>query len=73
MPDIQVVNANMDTTRVLQLEYNAQNEVRLDETSKDDVLRHMERLWGYGVTLTSNGVPPRGDTVDLSQFHNSYC
>jgi stage V sporulation protein R len=69
MPDIQIVNANMDTTRILNLKYTSQNEVRLHEKAKDDTIRFIERLWGYGVTLEDN-LPPRGDTVDLSEFQN---
>lgn len=67
-PDIQIINANLDTTRTLQLKYTALNETALTNT-KYDVMEHMEKLWGYPVTMEDN-IQPKGTDVDLFSDNN---
>jgi len=62
-PDIQIINANLDTTRTLQLRYTSINGAELNNT-KYDVMEHMEKLWGYPVTMEDN-ISPKGTDVDL--------
>lgn len=51
-PDIQIVNANLKTNRTLELQYNPNNNQKLD-TSYFHVLTFMRKLWGYNVVLTN--------------------
>jgi len=51
-PDIQVVDANLKGDRRLRLEHVMHNGIPLVEEARDEVLKHIHRLWGYGVTLT---------------------
>jgi stage V sporulation protein R len=67
-PDIQIINANLDTTRTLQLRYNAINEAQLTNT-KYDVMEHIEKLWGYHVVMEDNLPPPK----DLFMGHDNVC
>lgn len=50
-PDIQVVDVNLRGDRTLRLQHAMRNGVPLAERSRDEVLKHVRRLWGYGVTL----------------------
>lgn len=73
LPDIQIVNANLDTTRTLQLRYKSIDGAQLTDT-KEQVMEHMEKLWGYLVTMEDN-IPPKGTNVDLLSPNdpNVYC
>jgi stage V sporulation protein R len=51
MPDIQVVDVDLLGDRNLILRHNMRHGVRLAGKSRDKVLTHMRRLWGYGVRL----------------------
>ncbi len=51
-PDIQVVDVDLRGDRVLHLRHTMRDDVRLYETSMDEVLAHIRRLWGYDVSLT---------------------
>ena len=50
-PDIQVVDANLRGNRELKLQYTARNKIKLDN-QKDQVLKHIGKLWGHTVTLS---------------------
>jgi stage V sporulation protein R len=50
LPDIQITNANLQTDRRLVLKYKAANGEQLTN-AKTDVLRNIERLWGYPVMM----------------------
>lgn len=54
-PNIQVVDANLMTTRKLELNYTSINNKNLTN-SKDKVIKHIEFLWGYDVNLKIDGV-----------------
>ena len=49
-PNIQVFDVNLRGNRALTLRYVPQNRVPLHET-KDEVLKHVHRLWGFEVIL----------------------
>jgi len=50
-PDIQVVEVNLKGDRRLKLQHTMQSGIPLVEDARDEVLKHVHRLWGYGVTL----------------------
>jgi spore cortex formation protein SpoVR/YcgB (stage V sporulation) len=50
-PDIQVVEMDLLGTRRLELQHKMRNGVPLAPKSRDAVLTHLRRLWGYDVTL----------------------
>ena len=49
--NIQVVDANLKGSRELKLKYTPVNNARLDVHTKVKVLKHIEYLWGYKVSL----------------------
>ncbi len=51
-PDIQVTHVDRRGDRSLTLTYTPQQGIPLD-TSFDEVLKHVHRLWGFGVKLVS--------------------
>lgn len=56
-PNIQVTNVDVNGDRSLTLEYTPHNNIPLSE-SKDEMMRHVYRLWGFDVKLVetlSNG------------------
>lgn len=50
-PDIQVVGANLAGDRTLLLRHNRHRGIPLAQGTKDAVLKHIRRLWGYSVEL----------------------
>ncbi|HAH08524.1 MAG TPA: SpoVR family protein [Alphaproteobacteria bacterium] len=50
-PDIQVVEADLSGDRTLRLRHWRRRGVALHAATRDAVLRHVERLWGYPVIL----------------------
>jgi len=50
-PDIQVVSADLSGDRKLVLQHRMHRGVPLSETARDQVLKHIERLWGHEVEL----------------------
>ena len=50
-PDIQVVDVDLKGDRQLVLRHHVRDGVPLDETSRDEVLAHVRRLWGYDVRM----------------------
>ena len=50
-PDIQVVDVDLLGDRELILRHTVRDGVALAAASRDQVLRHIRRLWGYGVRL----------------------
>jgi len=50
-PDIQVVDVDLKGDRALHLHHKVHRDVPLSEKSRDEVLKHVHRLWGYDVTL----------------------
>ncbi len=64
-PDIQVVGADLKGDRVLRLRHTMVDNVRLDPESRDAVLRHIKRLWGYDVSLEGLD-PATGETRYLA-------
>jgi len=50
-PDIQVVDVDLLGDRQLILRHKKQNGIPLAEGSRDKVLKHLKRLWGYDVRL----------------------
>lgn len=61
-PNIQVVNANMDSTRELELFHYMNNEQLLAEDSTTECLKHLRVLWGFKVSLCT--VDDKGDLFD---------
>jgi len=55
-PDIQIVDANLDTTRELHLQYTPLNNAQLTKDYKV-VLEHMKKLWGYPVSFLGESEP----------------
>ncbi len=50
-PDIQVVDVDLRGDRKLRLQHTMRDGVPLAERSRDEVIKHVRRLWGYEVTL----------------------
>ena len=50
-PNIQVVEADLRGDRRLLLQHRMHRDVPLNEKTKNLVLAHVERLWGYDVGL----------------------
>ncbi len=50
-PDIQVVDVDLRGDRVLHLQHTVREGIPLAEKSRDEVLAHVGRLWGYDVRL----------------------
>mgnify|MGYP003349243464 CR=1 FL=1 len=50
-PDIQIVNANLKGNRELELQFSSVNGSRLNYSNTSKVVAHIEKLWGYNVTL----------------------
>lgn len=50
-PDVQVVGANLAGDRTLTLRHNRHRGIPLAQGTKDAVLKHIRRLWGYSVEL----------------------
>lgn len=50
-PDIQVTDVDLKGDRELKLCHSVQDNIVLEETSRDEVLKYAKRLWGYDVIL----------------------
>ncbi len=50
-PDIQIVDVDLLGDRQLVLRHSQRNNIALSEKNRDEVLRHLRRLWGYDVRL----------------------
>ncbi|MEW9798174.1 SpoVR family protein [Alteromonas sp. CYL-A6] len=59
-PNIQVYNVDVRGDRALTLRYIPHNDIPLAE-SKDDVMKHLQRLWKFDVRLEQQ----QGETVEL--------
>jgi spore cortex formation protein SpoVR/YcgB (stage V sporulation) len=62
-PDVQVVDADMMGDRHLRLNHVVTDGRLLDETTRDLVLTHIRRLWGYDVSLADVDADT-GETLD---------
>ncbi len=51
-PDIQVVDVDLRGDRILKLKHAMRDGVPLAERDRDEVLRHIRRLWGYDVSMS---------------------
>lgn len=51
-PNLQVTGADLKGSRRLQLEHRMHRGVPLHEATKEQVLAHVQRLWGHDVTLS---------------------
>ena len=51
LPDIQVVDVDLLGDRRLRLQQLVKNGILLEKETRDETLRHVRRLWGYGVSL----------------------
>jgi stage V sporulation protein R len=51
-PDIQVVDVDLKSDRVLHLRHTMRDGVRLHDETMRSVLGHVRRLWGYDVSMT---------------------
>jgi spore cortex formation protein SpoVR/YcgB (stage V sporulation) len=61
-PVIQITDADLRGDRTLHLEHNVRDRIPLAEKSREEVLKHIRRLWGYEVSL--KGVDQdSGDTI----------
>ncbi|MDE2005495.1 MAG: SpoVR family protein [Rhodospirillales bacterium] len=61
LPDIQVVDVDLDGDRTLVLAHRALNRVLLEERDARMVLQHLADLWGYDVVLRE--IDPAGDQM----------
>ncbi|UWQ24002.1 SpoVR family protein [Leisingera aquaemixtae] len=59
-PDIQVTDADLRGDRELKLTHTVRDGIHLDEEEQEEVLKHLRRLWGYGVRL---------DAVETAREH----
>lgn len=53
IPDIQITNADVTETRELTLQHSSYKGKRLDKKTANNVLLHVQKLWGYDVKLYS--------------------
>ena len=60
-PNIQVVDVDLLGDRHLRLQHTMSDNIRLAETSSEQTLAHVRRLWGYDVSL--RGVDGETDTT----------
>ncbi len=63
-PNIQVYNVNMRGDRSLTLRHVPHNAVPLADTT-EEVLRHLHRLWGFGVRLET--LDDQGEVIDTEE------
>jgi spore cortex formation protein SpoVR/YcgB (stage V sporulation) len=63
-PNIQVYNVDIRGDRSLTLRHVPHNQVPLSDT-RDQVLKHMHRLWGFGVRLET--VDSRGEVISTDE------
>ena len=61
-PDIQVVDVDLRGDRHLQMQHIVRNGIPLTERSRNEVLAHICRLWGYEVSLVGIDTES-GDTI----------
>lgn len=52
-PDIQVQDADLRGDRELKLTHAVREGIILDPKNRDEVLKHVRRLWGYNVSMTA--------------------
>ncbi len=62
-PDIQAVDADMMGDRQLRLNHAVHDGKLLEEDTRDLVLTHIRRLWGYDVSLADIDAQT-GETLD---------
>jgi len=70
-PDLQVVDVDLRGDRVLHLEHVVRKGVGLSQLPREEVMKHLRRLWGYDVVLTgvdrdSGKTLYRGATADMA-------
>lgn len=53
IPDIQITNANLGSTRKLELRHSAIKGRHLVDDEARETLRHISRLWGFPISLES--------------------
>lgn len=53
-PNIQVVNADLHGDRKLSIQHMTFKDIPLDTASRDEVLKHIQRLWGYEVAMVTD-------------------
>jgi spore cortex formation protein SpoVR/YcgB (stage V sporulation) len=51
IPNIEVVGANLFDDRKLVLKYNSYRDRKLNEATKQKMLKHLRNLWGYDVVI----------------------
>ena len=51
-PDIQVADVDLRGDRKLRLQHTMRDGVPLEQKGRDEVLKHVRRLWGYDVSLS---------------------
>ncbi len=69
LPDIQVVDVDLDGDRTLVLHHRALNRVLLEDRDTAQVLQHLADLWGYDVVLRE--VDPADDAV-MREHHAAW-
>lgn len=52
-PDLQVIDADLKGSRELKLGHRVHEGIELDAASRDRVVEHVRRLWGYDVGLSA--------------------
>ena len=70
IPDIQVTNADIKATRDLTLLHESYKGKRLDEKTANQVLSHVQKLWGYKVKLYTMHGETLLDVFECKQVSN---
>jgi len=70
IPDIQVTNADIKATRDLTLLHESYKGKRLDEKTANQVLSHVQKLWGYKVKLYTMHGDTLLDVFECKQVSN---
>ncbi len=71
IPDIQITNADITNTRDLTLLHESYKGKRLDKKTADQVLSHVQKLWGYKVKLYTMHDNTLLDVYECKQLSNS--
>jgi spore cortex formation protein SpoVR/YcgB (stage V sporulation) len=71
IPDIQITKADIKGSRDLTLLHESYKGKKLDKKTADQVLTHVQKLWGYKVKLYTMHDETLLDVFETNQISNS--
>jgi stage V sporulation protein R len=72
MPNIEVINGNVNSTRTLVLRHTPKNGERLESKTKEETLAYCEFLWGYPVEFEKTEDDAKADISDFEHADIAY-